>query len=221
MEQMTGREQVMKSIRNAQIEGKINSIVNNINFDNQIYPSIQTNKNDCEELAIHFAKALDASEGFFIYCENTKELIESIKTIIRERNFSPIFTNDPKIELLFTKSDISYCFDQEELSTAQVVVSFCDALIARYGSVLLSSKTSCGIVGNALPDVRFIIAFPEQLVENLSDAYSVISQKYNNEKPSVLSFISGPSRTNVIEQKSVIGVYGIRELYVFYLNTSD
>lgn len=221
MEQMTGREQVMKSIRDAQIDGKINILTKDIGSEKPVYNSINTNNSIHEDLAIHFAKELDESEGYFIYCENTAELIESIKIIIKERDYFPIFTNDPKIELLFTKTDIPYCCQLEDLTKSRVVVSFCDALIARHGAILLSSKISCGAAGNALPDTRFIIAFPEQLVENISDAFSVINQKYGDNKTSMFSFISGPSRTNAIEQKPIIGVYGARELYVFYLNNSD
>lgn len=220
MEQLTAREQVFKAIRDAQLEGKVSHIARDIDFESPLFQSIAQEKDDTESLAVHFAKEMDASEGFFIYCDNTMEFIESIKTIIQDRNFSPVFTNDPKIELLFTKTDIPYCHQPEELTNARVVVSFCDALVARHGVVLLSSSSPCGAVGNAFPDVRFIIAFPEQLVEDISDVQPILQKKYGEELPSILSFISGPSRTCAIEQKDIIGVHGTRELYVFYVNNN-
>lgn len=218
MEQMTAREQVFKAIRDAQVEGKINYITRDVSFEQPVFSPISTGEKNIDELAIYFAKTLDKSEGYFIYCEDDNELIQSMKTVINERNLSPVFTNEPKIELLFTKTNVPYSNQPEDLLNARVVVSFCDALVARYGAVLLSSKSSCGSVGNSFPDVRFIIAFPEQLIENIADVQTIIEKKYVEEKPSIMSFISGPSRSNAIEQNSIIGVHGTRELYVFYLN---
>lgn len=218
MEQMTTREQVLKSIRDAQVEGKVHYIARDVDFEQPIYNKIKTEMDNSDELAIHFAKKLDASEGFFIFCENDDELIESIKKVIIERNLSPIFTNDPKIELLFMQTGISYVNQQDDVLKSRVVVSFCDCLVARYGAVVLSSKLSCGSAGNSFPDVRFVIAFSNQIVENVADVKTILEKKYGDDKPSITTFISGPSCSNAIEQKPIIGVHGIRELYVFYLN---
>lgn len=218
MEQMTAREQVLKAIRDAQVDGNINHITHDIDFELPIFAPLCDDEKNMNTLAIHFAKNMDQSEGYFIYCEDDTELVQSIKTVIYERNFAPIFTNDPKIELLFTKTDISYIHQPEDLEKARVVVSFCDCLIARYGSVLLTSSMPCGAVGNVFPDVRFIIAFSDQLVENISDSIKVLKEKYGNELPSIITYLTGPSRTNAIDLKPIIGVHGTRELYVFYLN---
>lgn len=214
---MTAREQVLKAIRDAQIDGKINHIAHDVDLDQPIYPSIATEEDRLNSLALHFAKIMDSSEGYFIYCDNDLELIESINTIIHDRNLSPIFTNDPKIELLFTQTNIQYINELEDLPKARVVVSFCDALVARYGAVLLSSASPCGVVGNISPDVRFVIAFPEQMVENVSDVAPILQKKYGQNKPSVLSLITGPSRTYALGHP-IIGVHGTRELYVFYVH---
>lgn len=219
MEQMTAREQVLKAIRDAQIEGKVSPVVRDVDFDHPIYHPIQPD-NDTEALAVYFARKMDVSGGYFIYCDNIIELVESIKTVIQDRNFSPVFTNDPKIELLFTQTEIAYNHQPEELTHARVVVSFCEALVARYGVVSLSSSIPCGAIGNAFPDIRFIIAFPEQLVENMADVSPILHKKYGSNFPSMISFISGPSCTHALDFKNITGIHGNRELYVFYVNST-
>jgi L-lactate dehydrogenase complex protein LldG len=58
-------------------------------------------------------------------------------------------------------------------------------------------------------------------VHDLIDAFQLLKRKSGDELPSLISFQSGPSRTSDIEKKSVVGVHGPREVYVFLVDSEQ
>jgi L-lactate dehydrogenase complex protein LldG len=48
----------------------------------------------------------------------------------------------------------------------------------------------------------------------LGDALHQVRQRYQSQMPSLLSFITGPSRTGDIERILVLGAHGPKELFV-------
>ena len=63
-----------------------------------------------------------------------------------------------------------------------------------------------------------VVAYTSQLVPDIKDALRNIKQKYDNNLPSFISFITGPSRTADIEKTLIIGAHGPKELYVFLID---
>jgi L-lactate dehydrogenase complex protein LldG len=55
---------------------------------------------------------------------------------------------------------------------------------------------------------------------DLKDSFSLIKKKYGTNLPSMLSVITGPSRTADIEKTLVLGAHGPKDLYVFLLDDS-
>jgi L-lactate dehydrogenase complex protein LldG len=67
------------------------------------------------------------------------------------------------------------------------------------------------------PEIHIVVAYSSQLVPDLKDAFKEIKKKYEPEFPSVISLITGPSRTADIEKTLVMGAHGPKELYVFLI----
>jgi L-lactate dehydrogenase complex protein LldG len=63
-----------------------------------------------------------------------------------------------------------------------------------------------------------VIARSSQLVLDLSDAFNQLEQKYGTQHPSLISVITGPSRTADIEKTLVLGAHGPKSLYVFLID---
>lgn len=108
-------------------------------------------------------------------------------------------------------------FDKHEMEQCDVGISECDALIAQTGTVLVTSKTAGGRALSCLPPHHVVIARREQLVADLPAAFALIKQRHGANYPSMISFITGPSRTGDIERILVLGAHGPKKLTIFCL----
>ena len=105
--------------------------------------------------------------------------------------------------------------DKHELEKCDVGISECDALVAQTGTVVVTSRSAGGRALSCLPPHHVVIARHEQLVSDLPAAFALITQKYNGNFPSMISFITGPSRTGDIERILVLGAHGPKKLTIF------
>lgn len=108
-------------------------------------------------------------------------------------------------------------YDKHELERCDVGISECDALIAQTGTVLVTSRSAGGRALSCLPPHHVVIARREQLVPDLPAAMALVKQKYADNFPSMISFITGPSRTGDIERILVLGAHGPKKLTIFCL----
>jgi L-lactate dehydrogenase complex protein LldG len=108
-------------------------------------------------------------------------------------------------------------YDKHELEQCDVGISECDALIAQTGTVLVTSKTAGGRALSCLPPHHVVIARREQMVSDLPAAFALIKAKHGANYPSMISFITGPSRTGDIERILVLGAHGPKKLTIFCL----
>jgi L-lactate dehydrogenase complex protein LldG len=108
-------------------------------------------------------------------------------------------------------------YDKHELEKCDVGISECDALIAQTGTVLVTSKTAGGRALSCLPPHHVVIARREQLVPDLPAAFALLKQRHGANYPSMISFITGPSRTGDIERILVLGAHGPKQLTIFCL----
>ncbi len=105
--------------------------------------------------------------------------------------------------------------DKHELEQCDVGISECDALIAQTGTVLVTSRSSGGRALSCLPPHHVVIARREQLVADLPEAFALVKQRHGANYPSMISFITGPSRTGDIERILVLGAHGPKKLTIF------
>jgi len=106
-------------------------------------------------------------------------------------------------------------YDVLEMEKCDAGVTECDALIAQTGGVLVTSRSAGGRALSVLPPHHVVIARRDQLVADLPAAFALIKQKYAPEYPSMISFITGPSRTGDIERILVLGAHGPKKLTIF------
>ena len=62
------------------------------------------------------------------------------------------------------------------------------------------------------------MAYTSQLVPELKDALSLIKSKYNDQLPSMIASLNGPSRTADIEKTLVTPAHGPRDIFVFVID---
>lgn len=105
-------------------------------------------------------------------------------------------------------------FDKDALEACDAGITACEALVAQTGSVLVSSATCGGRSLSVLPHVHVVVATADQVVPTLAAALDAARSRHGGQLPSMLSFITGPSRTGDIERILVLGAHGPKELFV-------
>lgn len=106
-------------------------------------------------------------------------------------------------------------YDVNELEKCDTGITECDALIAQTGSVLVTSRSAGGRALSVLPPHHVVLARRDQLLRDLPAAFQLLKQKYGANYPSMMSFITGPSRTGDIERILVLGAHGPKKLTIF------
>lgn len=106
-------------------------------------------------------------------------------------------------------------FDASELEACDAGLTECDALIAQTGSVLVTNRSAGGRAVSVLPPHHVVLARREQLLRDLPEAFELLKKKYAANYPSMISFITGPSRTGDIERILVLGAHGPKKLTIF------
>ncbi len=204
----SARENVLKNIRNASLV-RIENPYSNVNLDAPIYQESAE-----EDLLVRFASELNLIGGSFVYCGSNGEMLNELKVLMDVRKIDSFFTLDKKITQLLKSADIEVINDQSRTKTSKVIITGCEALVARLGSVVVSSKQDSGRLANFIADTHIVMANPNQVVETVKSAIELIKTKYTS-LPSMISFVTGPSRTADIEKTLVMGAHGPRELIVF------
>lgn len=108
-------------------------------------------------------------------------------------------------------------YNVDDLETCDAGVSECEALIAQTGSVMVTSRTNGGRALSVLPPHHVILARRDQLVADLTDAFARLRAACGQSFPSMISFITGPSRTGDIERILVLGAHGPKKLTVILI----
>jgi len=118
----------------------------------------------------------------------------------------------PALGIPMLKTDKSY--DVTILEACDVGITECDALIAQTGSVMLTSRRAGGRALSILPPHHVVLARRDQLVPDLPTAFELLKSEYNGDYPSMISFVTGPSRTGDIERILVLGAHGPKKLTI-------
>ena len=214
MEESTSKEKVLKKIRDALIE-KTEAPFPLIDTDTSVYQPME------EPLDVTFAQELLKVSGKFVYCESDDEFLSVLQAFILEKDWPVLFCYDEKIQRLLKQGGIPYESSPDRFNEMQIGITRCEYLVARLGTVMVSSRVSPGRRMNVFPEIHLILATTSQLVPDLTQALQKIRKKYGEDFPSMISLITGPSRTADIEKTLVMGAHGPKELYVFLLEDID
>ena len=174
---------------------------------------------EAEEIPeILFAEELTAVGGNFIFCENGIDFIENMLELAARFKWRKIYCWEPELQELLKHYEFPFYETDKDFEMAEVGITLCEALIARNGSVMVSNKNAAGRRLSIYPHHHIVIARTGQLVMDLKDAFQRIKAKYGNDIPSLISTITGPSRTADIEKTLVLGAHGPKELFVFLVD---
>ncbi len=210
MQKIKSSELIMKRIRNANLNQMDNNF-EDVDLEKDIYAPLD------DDIEVNFAQELNQNGGTFVFCNNEEELVNNLQLLSVERKWDSLFTKDKSIQELLSKYTISYSDTEADFLETKNGISQCEALVARLGSVLISSKQMSGRRMNFFPNTHIVIAHLDQVVATVKDALIEVNKKYEGKFPSMTTLITGPSRTADIEKTLIMGMHGPRELIVFML----
>jgi len=211
MEETTSREKVLKRIRGA-LMSKTENPYPSLDTDSSIYHDFDETKD------IVFAGEFTKTAGKFIYCENENDLKTNLAALVAEHNWQNIYSTEPAIQKLLEDIGIKPDNNPEKFNDIEVGITFCEFLIARFGSIMVSAGQQSGRRMNVFPEVHVVLSKTSQIVPELKDAFSGMKERYGKNMPSLVSVITGPSRTADIEKTLVMGAHGPKELFVFLVD---
>lgn len=207
MKASTAKENILKKIRQA-LNTSVPVPFPQSEGNNSVF------KQSGQEPEVEFAENFSKLQGRFSYCANSDELIQQLVTLFEARKWNNIFCNEPTFKKIFEEKNIQLNFS-DNLKTCDASITGCEMLIARTGSIMLSSALPAGRTISVYAPVHICIAYTNQLVYDIKDALGNITEKYQEQLPSLITLATGPSRTADIEKTLVVGVHGPKEVFCF------
>jgi L-lactate dehydrogenase complex protein LldG len=163
MEDSTTKEKILKEVRNALIS-KLENPFKDVDFNKPILQVM----NDLPE--VEFALNLNKVGGIFVYCENEIKFTEHLLTLMKHKKWENIYTQDDKLFNLLKQTRIQVENDPSKFNDQYAGITRCDYLIARFGSVVVSSRITSGRRMFVYPEAHIIYAAASQVVKELRDA---------------------------------------------------
>ncbi len=211
------RENILSRIRKGLSEAKLPMPFPETDKENQkIYT---TSTDGMEEV---FADAFIKLGGKFIFCDNEKELLDNINILHESRGWRHMLCADNRLLKMFNDLEPGIVEPAEPyLETADACITGCEMLVARTGSILISSNQHMGRTAPVFYPIHIVFAYADQIVGDIDDAFATMKKKYGNDLPSMMNLNTGPSRTADIEKTLVVGVHGPAEVFCFFVNAES
>ncbi|WP_069660543.1 LutC/YkgG family protein [Arcticibacter eurypsychrophilus] len=210
MKETTSKEKMLKKIRKALLEKRDNPYPNL--EDTSVYEPYT------DYLDVLFAEQLSLVAGKFIFCEDELQFVENLLLLADEKGWRKIYCWEPPLQKVLEHFEFPfYSTDTDFIAQAEVGITLCESLVARNGSVIVSNGNAAGRRLSIYPHCHIVVAYTSQLVLDLKDSFKLLKTKYDADLPSMISAVTGPSRTADIEKTLVLGAHGPKELIVFLL----
>lgn len=171
-----------------------------------------------QEPEVEFAEQFTRLQGKFIYCINQQEFAFQLSSLVKKQDWEKVYCVEDKL-IAPVAGQLAERLVKTDLANCNVAITGCETLVARTGTIVLSSAQTSGRSTSVYAPVHICIAYTSQLVYDLKDALQAAKNKYGNNLPSLLTFATGPSRTADIEKTLVVGVHGPKEVYVFLIES--
>lgn len=171
-----------------------------------------------QELEIEFAENFSKLEGRFSFCADEKELVSQLQTLLSLRKWTKLYSRETAIQDKLSAAGFNTVYT-EELATCDAAITGCEALIARTGSMLMSSAQLSGRTTSVYAPVHICVAYTSQLVYDIGEGLQQLRENYGQQFPSLVTLATGPSRTADIEKTLVVGVHGPKEVFCFLVDS--
>jgi len=129
------------------------------------------------DLDYKFAQLFTHSGGFFNYCADEAEALQTLNQIIKIEGINNMFCWDKELQSFLNVVKALYTSDFEHSNDAAFIT--CEYLIAYDGRIMLSHNNILHYHSSRLPNKIIIMANVSQIVNNLNDAMGKIKRNGN------------------------------------------
>lgn len=207
MKVSSSKENILKKIRQA-LANPVPVPFPNSEGNTSVFQPLQ------KELEIEFAENFTGLLGKFAFCMDERELAGQLQHLTIAKQIKSVFCNEKQIKEKLTKFGFTN-FSATDIASCDASITGCELLIARTGSIVMSSAQTSGRTTSVYAPVHICIAYTRQLVYDIKEGLQTLKEKYSGKMPSLITLATGPSRTADIEKTLVVGVHGPKEVYVF------
>ncbi|NPA10157.1 MAG: hypothetical protein GXO46_14330 [Chlorobi bacterium] len=129
------------------------------------------------DLDYKFAQLFTHSGGFFNYCADEAEALQTLNQIIKIEGIHNMFCWDKDLQNFLNVVKTPYTSELQSNNDASFIT--CEYLIAYDGRIMLSHNNILHYHSSRLPDKIIIMANISQIVNNLNDAMGKIKRNGN------------------------------------------
>lgn len=129
------------------------------------------------DLDYKFAQLFTHSGGFFNYCADEAEALQTLNQIVKIEGISNVFCWDKELQSFLNVVKTPFTSEMEHTNDAAFIT--CEYLIAYDGRIMLSHNNILHYHSSRLPGKIIIMANVSQIVNNLNDAMGKIKRNGN------------------------------------------
>ena len=170
-----------------------------------------------EEPVVVFAEEFTKLQGKFAFCTDAEDFKLQLQHLIQQRSWNKIYCLESELQQTLQEINIIHYAD---LPSCDVAITCCEYLVARTGTIVMSTAQQSGRTASVYAPVHICVAYSSQLVSDVKDSLQLMKEKYADNFPSFTTFASGPSRTADIEKTLVTGVHGPKEVFCFLIDNN-
>jgi L-lactate dehydrogenase complex protein LldG len=167
-----------------------------------------------DDLGVIFAEAFGKLDGRFVYCESMAECGATLNGLLAQAGLKKIFCSEEHLRGRLQQAGVTTPW-YLGLPDCDASITTCECLVARTGTMVLSSTPEQGRTSSVYAPIHICIAYTSQLIYDTREALLWLKEKYDGQLPSLISFATGPSRTADIEKTLVKGIHGPKEVFCF------
>lgn len=127
------------------------------------------------DLDYKFAQLFTHSGGFFNYCSDEAEALQTLNQIIKIENIKNVFCWDDDLKNFLDVINTPYTTELDLVNDAAFIT--CEYLIAFDGRIMLSHNNILHYNSSRLPEKIILMANVSQIVTNLTDAMMKVKRR--------------------------------------------
>lgn len=127
------------------------------------------------DLDYKFAQLFTHSGGFFNYCSDEAEALQTLNQIVKIEGINNVFCCDDDLKNFLDVINVPYTKDLDLVNDAAFIT--CEYLIAFDGRIMLSHNNILHYHSSRMPEKIILMANVSQIVSNLTDAMMKVKRR--------------------------------------------